>query len=168
MPELAQENNLYPALLDRLIDEAPDQRHEPNRMKVVTARQLCDMVKRDLIWLLNTINLRSVQDLDLYPEVASSVLNYGIPDVTGHVMEGWNLNALETSIKQAIIDFEPRIIKNTIDIRIVGKSDLMPSHTLQLEIDCDIWGEPAPEHLSLRTSIDLETGDVQLRDSRGF
>ncbi len=168
MPELRQANNLYPALLDRLIDEAPDQKQESSRIKVVTARQLCNLVRRDLIWLLNTINLQSVQDLDLYPEVASSVLNYGIPDIAGHVTEGWNLNALETSIRRAIIDFEPRIIKNTIDVRIVGKSDQMPSHTLQLEINCDVWGEPTPEHLCLKTSIDLETGDVQPRNCRGF
>ena len=40
-------------------------------------------VRRELAWLLNTTNLGAVVDLADFPEVQTSVLNYGVPDMTG-------------------------------------------------------------------------------------
>ena len=42
-----------------------------------------DTVKRELAWLLNTNNMESSTNLDAYPEVQTSVLNFGVPDFTG-------------------------------------------------------------------------------------
>src|SRR5215469_352362 len=40
-------------------------------------------VRRELNWILNTTNLASVQNLDAWPEVRTSVLNFGVPDLAG-------------------------------------------------------------------------------------
>src|ERR1700692_4949937 len=40
-------------------------------------------VRRELAWLMNTTNLESGIDLSPYPQVQKSVLNYGVPDLTG-------------------------------------------------------------------------------------
>ena len=37
-------------------------------------------IRRELAWLLNTTNLESLVDLEPYPEVRSSVLNFGLSD----------------------------------------------------------------------------------------
>ncbi|MGH1558786.1 hypothetical protein ACRAWD_16030 [Caulobacter segnis] len=36
---------------------------------------------------MNTTHLGSVQDLKPYPEVATSVLNYGVPDMAGKLLQ---------------------------------------------------------------------------------
>ena len=40
-------------------------------------------VLRDLAWLLNTVNYQCAHSLDGYPFVARSMLNYGLPELTG-------------------------------------------------------------------------------------
>src|SRR5579862_1717332 len=43
-------------------------------------------VRRELYWLLNTTNLDAVEDLEPYPHVKVSVLNYGVPDLAGKAL----------------------------------------------------------------------------------
>ena len=83
MPELTLQERLQPSLLDRLTDDDPQRQQESRGERVMSMRQLRESVLRDLGWLLNTSNLTSVHDLTAYPQVAQSVLNYGVPDLTG-------------------------------------------------------------------------------------
>jgi predicted component of type VI protein secretion system len=36
---------------------------------------------------------------------------------------------------------------------------------LAFRIEAQLWGQPAPQHLVLRTSIDIDSGDVSIADS---
>jgi hypothetical protein len=51
------EEQLQPALLDRLTDEEPDKKLEPRRERVMSKRRMRDAVLRDLAWLFNTTRL---------------------------------------------------------------------------------------------------------------
>ena len=74
MPERTNEDNLLPALLDRLRDDEPHKMVESRDKSVISANELHDFVKRDLTLLLNTVRLeRSDEPLDAYPDVAKSV-----------------------------------------------------------------------------------------------
>ena len=86
--ELTAQERLQPSLLDRLTDDEPGNQKESRDKRVLTLRRIREGVIRDLAWLLNTANLECVEDLDGYPEVAKSVLNYGIPDLTGKSATG--------------------------------------------------------------------------------
>jgi type VI secretion system protein ImpF len=83
MAELAPRERLQPSLLDRLTDDEPDHQVEARERRVLSMRGLRDGVLRDLAWLLNTTNLLSVSDVPRLPHLASSVLNYGMPDMSG-------------------------------------------------------------------------------------
>ena len=48
------EEQLQPALLDRLTDDQPDKKLEPRMERVISKRRLRDAVLRDLTWLFNT------------------------------------------------------------------------------------------------------------------
>jgi len=210
MAELKQQENLQPALLDRLTDESPV--HKSRRLRrtssgnskqiepgnqngstvaassiastqqvsgegksdrvpvyqtnplVVTSRRLKEYVKRDLAWLLNTVNLESVVDLDSCPRVAESVLNFGMPDLTGTTVNNINTKLLERKVVDTILKFEPRIIEKSLSVRI-SKKDEMSNRALQFEIECDIWAQPVPEHVRLNSELDLTSGSFDLRDS---
>src|SRR5664280_1424091 len=77
MAELTPKEKLQPSLLDRLTDDEPDRRKESRDKRILTGTQLRESVRRYLSWLLNNTWLQSVEDLDAYPEVAQSTLNYG-------------------------------------------------------------------------------------------
>ena len=110
MAELTVKERLQPSLLDRLTDDEPEKNVESRDRRVISLERLRDCVLRDLGWLLNTGRLSQVQDLDAYPEVARSVVNYGSIDLSGRHLSSTDLAELESAVKQAILEFEPRIL----------------------------------------------------------
>lgn len=110
MAELTTTERLQPSLLDRLTDAAPSQREESREQRVISATRLRECVIRDLSWLLNAVNLETSRLLEAHPQVRSSVLNYGIPDLAGVAVAGIDAAALQQRIREAILAFEPRLI----------------------------------------------------------
>ena len=91
MAELTPKDRLQPSLLDRLTDDSPDSRVESRERRVLSPSQLRDCVRRDLAWLLNTTNLESTTSLADVPEVAASVLNFGVIDLAGKPISSLNM-----------------------------------------------------------------------------
>jgi len=167
MAEPSNEERLQPSLLDRLTDDAPSEQKESRDKRVLPLRRLRASVMRDLSWLLNSVNLESTEDLEPYPEVARSVLNYGLPELSGQSDAGLDLAAVERALRQAIIAFEPRIMRDSLKVRAVTRRDGASHHSVGFEIDGELWAQPAPVHMLLRTEVELETGDVALIDESG-
>ena len=167
MAELTQKERLQPSLLDRLTDDEPHQQQESRDKRVLSMHKLRHSVLRDISWLLNASSLESVENLDDYPEVAGSVLNYGIRNLAGSSVSGRNLADIENGVKQAIQDFEPRILPNSLTIQMTSSDDKMNQLAIVFDIEADLWAQPLPLHLYLRTEINKVTGDVNLRDLDG-
>ena len=99
MAELAARERLQPSLLDRLSDDEPNVSSEPRERRVLSLRTLREGVLRDLAWLLNTTNLLSVVNAEKLPHLANSVLNYGVPDISGNTVSTLNVGKLERAIR---------------------------------------------------------------------
>jgi type VI secretion system protein ImpF len=159
------QEQLQPSLLDRLIDEEPDKLQESHDKRVISMRRLRQSVLRDLAWLLNTTHLAAIEEFDGYPAAAHSVLNYGVSEFSGHLVSSVGTGQMEQALRQAILDFEPRILPQSLNIRAL-KAPAPESHNrLIFEIEGQLWAVPAPSHLLLRTEIDLDEGDVLLTDA---
>lgn len=159
MAELSHKERLQPSLLDRLTDDDPKQRVEAREKRVLSVNQLRECVRRDLSWLFNTTNVSALEpELEQgYPLAARSVINYGIPDLAGRTVSGLDIPALERLLRQAIWDFEPRLVKSSVVVR--GLTDEDTSHNaVAFAIDADLWAQPVPLRLYLRTQVDLEAG----------
>lgn len=155
---------LQPSLLDRLRNDEPHARQESSDNRIMSLPRLREAVIRDLVWLLNTSNFTSVEDLTDYPEVAESVINYGMPVLAGSTISSVNTPTLERLLKQAIINFEPRINKNSLKVRVVVTQDSMHHNAMNFDIEGELWAQPLPLHLLLRTEIDLDTGLVKVEE----
>ncbi len=164
MAELTPKERLQPSLLDRLTDDEPDKQVEARDRRVLSMRKLRESVLRDLAWLLNCGNLNSVEDLEDYPLVGRSVVNYGLPDLSGETASGVDATAVERMLRQAIWDFEPRILRNTVKVRSVIDKDQMNRNAVAFEIEGELWAQPVPLRLYLRTEVDLESGHFTLAD----
>jgi type VI secretion system protein ImpF len=165
MAELTVKERLQPSLLDRLQDDQTDQKSESREKRVLSLKQLRQSVIRDLTWLLNASNLDSVIDLDNYPDIKNSVLNYGMPDLSGRIGQSIDAKALEKLIKNIISTFEPRIIKSSLTVKVFQSED-MRANAMVFVIEGDLWAQPLPLHLFLKSHMDLETGNFKL-DSTG-
>jgi len=161
---LEQQENLQPSLLDRLSDDYPQTKQESRERRVMSLTKLREAVLRDIGWLLNTDSLSSVEDLSKHPEVSNSVLNFGMPSLSGHEISGANLKELERRVKEAVRNFEPRILPDTVRVKVIVEPDQMNGNAMSFSIEGQLWAEPAPLHLILRTDIDLQTGNVVIKD----
>lgn len=165
MAELALQDRLQPALLDRLADDEPEMKTEPRENRVVTKNKLRQGVLRDLAWLFNAINLGKTVDFSGMPFAERSVINFGIPALSGQAVSALDTNQLEGMIRQAIINFEPRVTPASLKVEaIITESQLDHHNLISVQIRGDLWAQPIPIELLIRTEIDLETGKVEIRD----
>jgi len=165
--ELTTQEKLQPSLLDRLTDDEPSRTQEPRERRVLSMRRLRQCVLRDLEWLLNSGNLAATQDLDGYPLIERSVINYGMPELAGCYSSSLELRGIERAVRQAVWDFEPRILRDTVKVRAIVSEDQLNHNALTFEIEGELWAQPIPEKLFLKTEIDLETGAVSVTEESG-
>ena len=160
MADLFPKERLQPSLLDRLSDDEPYKKVESRDQRVLSFQKLKRSVVRDLEWLLNAGCLESTQDLQDYPHVRHSVLNYGIPDLTGTTASNLDPSSLEHILRKRILDFEPRLLSRSLKIRVTNKEEY---NTIIIEIEGELWSQPMPERLYLKTILDLELGDFKVK-----
>jgi type VI secretion system protein ImpF len=166
---LSLRDRLQPALLDRLMDDAPGQRAEAHDAGMITHAELRAAVLRDLRWLLNTVNLESTDDLAAYGQVPASTLNFGVRALAGKRMSDIDWVDVEDSLRRAITAFEPRILPSSVEARCVTNTTTLEHHNvLSLEIKGMLWCVPHPMEFLFRTDIDLESGHMDLRDLGGY
>jgi type VI secretion system protein ImpF len=158
------EEQLQPALLDRLTDEEPDKKLEPRQQRVISKRRMREAVLRDLTWLFNTTRLDSNMDAAKYPYARRSVINFGLPALSGQTSSSLEVTDLERAVRQAILDFEPRILPASVRVRALESGNFENHNVIGVEISGQLWAQPVPIDLLVRTEIDLETGQVEVAD----
>ncbi len=162
---LLPQDRLQPALLDRLTDEDPDKKQEPREAGVVTKSRLRQSVLRDLAWLFNATRLEAVTDLTKLPFVRRSVLNFGLPALSGRTATSLDVTDLAKAVREAILMFEPRILPATLQVRTLLEAGELDHHNvIGVEIHGELWAQPVPLEFLVRTEFDLETGKVQVAD----
>ena len=165
MAELTPQERLQPALLDRLTDEEPDVTQEVRERRVLSKAKLRQAVLRDLAWLFNATRFEAGGDLANAPDVRRSVINYGLPALSGKAASSIDVTDLEKSIRQSILDYEPRILPHTLHVRaLLQESQLDHHNVIGVQIQGQLWAQPVPLELLVRTEIDLETGKVEIAD----
>ncbi len=162
-PNLDAERFL-PCLLERLTDHYPQARKESREHRSLSLRQYRESVVRDLGWLLNCEAHPQPEEFEGLELVQGSVVNYGVRSLTGAWLSGHEPGALEMVVREAILRFEPRIVPETLTVRALpdeaGAS--RGANRLALEIVGQLWAQPMPEQLYIRTEVDLETGGCAL------
>jgi type VI secretion system protein ImpF len=159
------QDRLQPALLDRLTDDEPDKKLEPRNVRVMSKKRLRQSVLRDLDWLFNATRLEAVIDLTRVPNVRRSVLNFGLPALSGKTASSMDMTDLVRAVREGILTFEPRILPATLEIRtLLEAGDLDHHNIIGVEIRGELWASPVPLEFLVRTEFDLETRKVLVTD----
>jgi type VI secretion system protein ImpF len=165
MAELTPLERLQPALLDRLCDDEPDKKVEARDRRVLNRTQLRAAVLRDLAWLFNATRPSERERFAEFPHAARSVLNFGLPPLAGESASNLDTGALETRVRDAVLQFEPRIDPESLEVEVLMSEERLEQHNLiGIQIRGKMWAQPVPLELLLRTELDLETGHVAVND----
>ncbi len=167
MGQWSLKERLQPSLLDRLTDLHPEKSKESTAQQSMSQKEFKDAVIRDLGWLLNSVSLDVCVDLEAYPEVARSVLNFGLPDISGHTTSTIDVRSVENSVKRAIRQFEPRIIRNSLRVMVHSNPSDMSHNSLVFEIQGAVFGQPSPFQIVLRSELNLECGEFSVTEDFG-
>ena len=164
MAELTPKERLQPSLLDRLTDDEPDALHESREKRVLSPQRLRESVRRELNWLLNTANLATVEDLSEYSEVEHSTVNFGIPDLSGRTASSIDTAVLARLLRRAIWDFEPRLLRSTVTVTVIVDPERQDANAMSFGIEAELWSQPLPLRLYLRTDLNLEDGEARVTE----
>ncbi|UXH76152.1 type VI secretion system baseplate subunit TssE [Roseateles amylovorans] len=153
----------------------------------VSRRQLRESVARDLIWLLNATRLETPADdgpgsemtasadarraaWSAAPLARASVLNFGLPAMTGRSQSSLDRRRLQRDLVEAIQRFEPRILPASLEVSLEADGSMGPRgahRPLRLVIQGQLRHDPVPLTLWMAAELDLDTGHARLRDLRG-
>jgi type VI secretion system protein ImpF len=155
-----------PSLIDRLLDDAPARRSERPEAYAPNSEGMRRIIQRDLSLLLNTTNLDDEIDTARFPVLAASVVNYGIPALSGSYLASRNWETVEKTVRTAIIRFEPRLIPESLRIRPLDSKDPVRYNQLMFEIHGLMRWSPYPLEFRIQSAFDIEMNHVTLdRDS---
>ncbi len=164
MADLNPRDRPQPFLLDRLTDDQSDQTRDSREKFFFSPRQLKDSLLRDLNWLLNTHAPVAADGLGDFPQLLNSVLNFGVPDVTGTTISGLPATSFEKSLLKALQTFEPRLEKRSLSVRIVKEEESSNPNSIALEIRGEVIASHLPDPLYIKSQFNLETGQHALKD----
>ena len=176
MAGLTAQERLQPSLLDRLTDADPANQRESLDARVLNKQQLRTAVLRDLSWLLNAVCEQpdrfspDRERLALWKELpyaANSVANYGVPPLSGRSVSRLEFPAIEQSVRESIMRFEPRIDPKTLEVKIQDDiTQISRPSNLRMIIRGQLWNQPVPLELLLAADVDVDTGQASVRDLR--
>ncbi|MGH9431366.1 MAG: type VI secretion system baseplate subunit TssE [Terriglobia bacterium] len=153
-------NTVTLSVLDRLIDKDPKNSSEAPLTRSQAERALKNGVRRDLEWLLNTRRVAIEPDESLR-ELNKSLYVYGLPDFSVYSVASSKDQAKLLRTLQATLKlFEPRLV----NVQIVPlEGSAAGFQALRLRIEGMLLMDPAPEHVSFDTTIELKSGACQVR-----
>lgn len=151
------------SLLDRLIDEDPENQLELPPTPTEALDKLREGVRRDVEALLNTRE-RCRGWPDVFGEIDESVVGYGIPDFSITSIAGGNWRSIVCrQIEAAIRRFEPRL--SMVRVTLPERGDRL-DRSARFRIDALLSADPAPEPVSFDTSLEPTTRRVDVITGR--
>jgi type VI secretion system protein ImpF len=155
---------LVPSVLDRLLDDEPGVRRDPAQTRNQVLRELKQSVRRDLEHLLNT-RRRPLPWPATLTDLEDSLVNYGIPDVTGRELTtDDDRERLRALIEAVIRRWEPRF--QTVRVHLLDAAETS-DRALSFRIDALLYATPAPEPVVFDSALEPATGAIEVRGASG-
>ncbi|OWY37117.1 type VI secretion protein [Xenophilus sp. AP218F] len=116
MRGLSRDALIQPSVLDRLLDDEPDNPHSPDGTLYELA-QFKRSLARDMEALLNTRLTPPTELFDACPAASDSMLRFGIPDLSGiSLLNPDDRELLRDQLRRAIEVHEPRLSRVRVNL----------------------------------------------------
>ncbi|MDR3212499.1 MAG: type VI secretion system baseplate subunit TssE [Azoarcus sp.] len=157
-----RQTTTLPSVLDRLLDDAPDQ---PGQGAVLSF-SLADFkaaLARDLESLLNTRVARFDHLAQRYPLSTHSVISYGIPDLSSlSLLNPDHREYLRDQIRRAIGWHDQRLS----DVRVTFDAEGNSERLLHFRVDALLKVHPRRPPVSFDATLQLSSNAYQVRGGR--
>jgi type VI secretion system protein ImpF len=167
---MRDERPFKPSVLDKLIAHLGRVKGDGSRdtapcyiapVEQFGERELRQVVIRDVAWVINDINFAAAVPIDDYPEIATSVLNQGVPDLTALQVVHASLQRRSDDLTAALHAFEPRLVPSTVQV-ISDTSDVQNENKVRFTIRGELRGAIDERHVELKTAVALDSGEVEV------
>jgi len=127
----------------------------------ITELQLRREVARDLDALMNTVAFESAEDIREFEFVRKSILNFGLPDIVHRTLEEGSAEDVKEEILNALLNFEPRIDRNSIR---VSRDATVDTHELKIRfiVRAELLCEPVNVPVEFVADLDVDVGSIQI------
>ena len=163
------ETSLLPSLLDRLLDDEPGVQHEPAWRQAAVLKTIRASVCRDLQCILNARRMLSPA-VARYPELADSLVNYGLPDLQSYEVRGdRNQAGLCQMIQDTIRRFEPRLQQVRVTLsKPTGKrlGRRTGERAVAFEIEAVLAVDPIEEPVVFTSTLDVSRSEFDVEATR--
>lgn len=126
---------------------------------------LRESLRLDLNALMNTVRLGSTVPLEDHPYVEHSILNYGFRDLSSVTLQELRAPGIVESIRQSLLDHEPRFIPETLEVLLVGQPN-NPEDRLSIKVSAELMSDPVDVAVDFDAEIDLGAGKLRMSDLR--
>jgi type VI secretion system protein ImpF len=160
MSRINRNQPLLPSVLDRLLDDEPQNKRELPASGTQVLRKVKESLQRDLENLLNT-RWRCESWPPDWEELDASLVNYGLPDFTGvDVSPGSGREELRRIVERVIRRFEPRL--KSVRVSLLKNADEL-DRVIRFRIDALLQAEPAPEPVSFDSQLEPASATFEIK-----
>src|SRR4051794_25308245 len=146
------DNSFEMSVLDRLLDDDPENPQEQRKTRAHAHQELLDAIRRDLEVMLNTRGCSVTWEPSL-SQLGGSLLNYGIATVGSTVYSAAaNRERFRDEVEQTIRRFEPRFLR--VSVQLIDDPERL-ERTIRFRIEALVNARPAPEPLVFDSVMDL-------------
>ena len=127
----------------------------------ITEAQLRREVAHDLDSLLNTVSMESAQDIDAFPMVRRSVLNFGLPDVVHRSIDEDDVTDIRHEIRTALMHYEPRLAPDSI---VASRDETIDATELKVRfvVRAELLCEPVNVPVEFVADVEFESASIQI------
>jgi len=157
-----KKKKLRPSILDRLIDNDPNNNVEVDTDQHQKLKELRNSVRRDLENLLNT-RYKMVEPESELIESQSSLLNYGLPDLaTVNISDKEKRKEFIQHLETILIEYEPRF--KAVKVKYMDNADSL-DRSLRFRIDATLYADPSPEIVVFDSILEPVTRTVNVEET---
>jgi type VI secretion system protein ImpF len=137
-----------------------DRKTRPHRTPI-DERELKAEVERDVDALMNHVAIDSTIDLEAFPHVRRSILNFGFPDIAHRSLDELESRDLDGEIVAVLRQYEPRLIPGTIHVT----RDRSPEANSELRyiVDGHLLCQPLNVPIEFLAKFEATTGKLLFR-----
>lgn len=146
-------------ILDRLIDDNPDEGADRRRTRRQSVQQLRMGICRDIEALLNT-RRRFIRPAGIYEQMPKSLMNYGLRDLTNEASGALDTDGLARTLRAAVAAREPRLENVTVTVE-SGRDE----RVIRFKVSALLRMREAADNIVFETQIEPVRRVLTVRES---
>lgn len=146
-----------PCILTRLADDNPQSRVD-TLDRFVPLEKIRQEIVDNVSQLLNSRSRPQLSDLGYDENIANSVLGYGITDFCGRSNSLVEINRICEEITYQLRLFEPRLVKDSIKVKLLNSENPRSKCMFSLEISGKYAVKALEGEFLCISNLDIETG----------